>query len=160
MGIFADCGCGCDGKRQEKRLLISVMSALLFYIIANPETFKLVRRIFGGWVSSPTGCPTMKGLVLHALVFLLITWALMNVKKEFADGAVDADAATPAPAAEAPPAPGADATPQVPDPVEDDDMASIMSPVPAPAPVPPPRPSKDNVSVCNCDDGSEILKLM
>lgn len=154
MGIFADCGCGCDGKRQEKRLLISVMSALLFYIIANPETFKLVRRIFGGWVSSPTGCPTMKGLVLHALVFLLITWALMNVKKEFADGAVDADAAAPAPAAEA------DATPQVPDPVEDDDMASIMSPVPAPAPVPPPRPSKDNVSVCNCDDGSEILKLM
>ena len=147
--LFSDCGCGCDGKKQEQKLLISVMSALLFYIIANPETFKLVRRILGGWVSSPTGCPTMNGLVLHALVFLFITWALMNVKKEFAEG-------DPAPAPE-------------------EDISQIMAPEPAPAdndvdvadivaaapdPSTVPRPSKENVSVCNCDDGSEILRLM
>lgn len=149
MGLFADCGCGCGGKKQEQKLLISVMSALLFYIVANPETFKLVRRIFGGWVSSPTGCPTMNGLVLHALVFLFITWALMNVKKEFAEG-------DPAPAPEEDisqimaPAPA---------PVEDDvDVADVVAAAPDPSTVP--RPSKENVSVCNCDDGSEILRLV
>lgn len=132
MGVFTDCGCGCNGKKQEQKLLISVMSALLFYVVANPETFKLVRRIFGGWVSSPTGCPTLRGLALHAVVFLLITWGLMNVKKEFAEG-------DPAPATE-------------------EDISEIIAAAPDASALA--RPSKENVSVCNCDDGSEILRLV
>lgn len=82
MGLFKDCGCGCNGKKQEQKLLISIMSALIFFIIANPDTFRLMRRILGSWVSGPTGCPTMKGLILHTLVFLLVSWGLMNIKKE------------------------------------------------------------------------------
>ena len=35
--IFSDCGCGCKGKVQEKKFLISLMSALLFFVIANPD---------------------------------------------------------------------------------------------------------------------------
>ena len=81
MGIFKDCGCGCDGKKQEQKFLISLMSALLFFLIASPEMFQLVRRVFGTWVSSPTGCPSTAGLMLHSLVFLLITWGLMNIRK-------------------------------------------------------------------------------
>lgn len=134
MALFTDCGCGCNGKKQEQKLLISVMSALLFYVVANPETFKLVRRLFGGWVSSPTGCPTMRGLVLHAIVFLLITWGLMNVKREFAEG-------DPAPA-----------------PMVENDISKIMKTAPESSSMV--RPSKENVSVCNCDDGSEILRLV
>ena len=80
--IFKDCGCGCKGKKQEKKFLIALMSALLFFVIANPETFRLVRKIFGSWVSTPTGCPSTKGLAFHSLVFLLISWAMMNIKKE------------------------------------------------------------------------------
>lgn len=82
MGLFKDCGCGCNGKKQEQKLLISIMSALIFFIIANPDTFRLMRRILGSWVSGPTGCPTMKGLILHTLVFLFVSWGLMNIKKE------------------------------------------------------------------------------
>ena len=82
MGLFADCGCGCDGKKQEKKLLISLMAALTFFIIASPETFRIMRSILGKWVSSPTGCPTHSGLILHTIVFLLVTWGLMNVKNE------------------------------------------------------------------------------
>ena len=80
--LFSDCGCGCKGKVQEKKFLISLMSALLFFVIANPDTFRVVRKIFGSWVSTPTGCPSTKGLALHSLVFLLISWLMMNVKKE------------------------------------------------------------------------------
>jgi len=84
--FFKDCGCGCKGKKQEQKLIISTMSALVFFAVANPEVFRLTRKVFGSWVSSPTGCPSTKGLVLHAFVFLLVTWALMNIKKERADG--------------------------------------------------------------------------
>ena len=82
MGLFADCGCGCDGKKQEKKLLISLMAALTFFIIASPETFRIMRRLLGKWVSSPTGCPTSSGLILHTIVFMLVTWGLMNIKNE------------------------------------------------------------------------------
>ena len=82
MGLFKDCGCGCNGKKQEQKFLISIMSALVFFVIANPETFRVMRRVFGSWVSSPTGCPSTGGLALHTIVFLLITWGMMNIKRE------------------------------------------------------------------------------
>ena len=80
--LFNDCGCGCKGKKQEQKFLISVMSALVFFIIANPDTFRITRRIFGKWISSPTGCPSGKGLMFHTLVFLLVVWGMMNIKRE------------------------------------------------------------------------------
>lgn len=82
MGIFSDCGCGCDGRKQEKKLFLSLMAALTFFIIASPETFRIMRKFLGKWVSSPTGCPTSNGLLLHTIVFMLVTWGLMNIKSE------------------------------------------------------------------------------
>ena len=82
MGLFKDCGCGCNGKKQEQKFLISVMSALVFFVVANPETFRVMRKVFGSWVSSPTGCPSTGGLALHTIVFMLVTWGMMNIKRE------------------------------------------------------------------------------
>ena len=82
MGLFKDCGCGCDGKKQEKKLLISVMAALLFFIVASPDAFRVMRRIAGKWVAGPNGCPTSRGLIFHTLVFMLKTWGMMNLKYE------------------------------------------------------------------------------
>jgi hypothetical protein len=77
--MFSDCGCGCKGKKQEKKMLISLMSATLFYIVANPKTFLLVRSLLSNGISNAAGCPTNIGLLVHALVFFLITWSLMNI---------------------------------------------------------------------------------
>lgn len=82
MGLFKDCGCGCDGARQQEKLVTSAMSALTFFIVSNPETYRLTRSIFGKWVSGPTGCASTSGLTLHAIVFMLVVWGMMNVKKE------------------------------------------------------------------------------
>ena len=82
MGLFKDCGCGCDGKKQEQKFLISIMSALVFFVVANPETFRVMRKVVGSWVSSPTGCPSTGGLALHTVVFMLVTWGMMNIKRE------------------------------------------------------------------------------
>lgn len=82
MGLFKDCGCGCGGAKAQQKFLISLMSALVFFVIANPDTFRLTRSVFGSWISGPTGCPTMRGLMLHTVVFMLVTWGMMNIKKE------------------------------------------------------------------------------
>jgi len=82
MGLFKDCGCGCNGKKQENKLIISIISALTFFVIANPSTFRLVRGIIGSKIASPTGCPTTLGLVVHSIVFMLVVWAMMNIRKD------------------------------------------------------------------------------
>lgn len=82
MGFFKDCGCGCNGKKQEEKFMISVISGMTFFIVANPETFRLVRRVLGEWVATPTGCPSTMGLLVHTVVFILIVWGMMNIKKE------------------------------------------------------------------------------
>ena len=81
MGIFKDCGCGCGGRKQEEKLITSIISGLTFFVIANPETFRLMRSILGSSIATPTGCPSTRGLILHSLVFILIVWGMMNIKK-------------------------------------------------------------------------------
>jgi len=45
---------------------------VLFYIVANPATFKLVRKALGSWVASAEGLPTSAGLLLHSAVYVLV----------------------------------------------------------------------------------------
>ena len=126
---------GYGEPSQMLKFRISLMSALLFFVIANPETFKIIKNIFGSWVSSPTGCPTMGGLVLHSVVFLLITWALMNINKvERADGSDDA------PTGDAPSVP-----------------TTIIQPTPPS--VTPYVGDSQTYSTCNCENGQKVMIL-
>jgi hypothetical protein len=45
---------------------------VLFYLVANPATFKLVRKALGAWVASAEGLPTSAGLLLHSAVYVLL----------------------------------------------------------------------------------------
>jgi hypothetical protein len=58
-----------------------IVPFLTFFVIANPETFKLVRSIAGGWVASADGLPTTSGLLLHSLVFVIVMYFLKMVMK-------------------------------------------------------------------------------
>jgi len=130
---------GCGEPSQMLKFRISLMSALLFFAIANPETFKIIKKVFGSWVSSPTGCPTMSGLVLHSVVFLLITWALMNINKiERAEGTDEPDED---------PEPVDDSTDSVP--------ATIIQPTPSS--VTPYVDVSNTYSTCDCDNGRKVM---
>ena len=85
MGLFKDCGCGCNGQKQQEKFIISLISGLTFFIVANPETFRLVRRVLGPRIATPNGCPSTLGLLVHSLVFILVVWAMMNIKKDIPD---------------------------------------------------------------------------
>lgn len=100
MGLFKDCGCGCNGKRQQDKFVTSAISGLVFFIVANPQTYLFVRRILGSRIASPNGNPTLVGLLVHSLVFMLVVWAMMNIKgREKYESAKKASAPAPAPAA-------------------------------------------------------------
>jgi len=61
-----------------------ILPFILFFIVANPATFKLVRSVAGSWVASAEGLPTTLGLLLHALVFVLLCtflWRLVYGKR-------------------------------------------------------------------------------
>jgi len=62
---------------------------LLFALIASPFLFKTVAGLAGSWVASNSGSPTPAGLLLHGLVFVIlskIVWkALGGRKSRYAD---------------------------------------------------------------------------
>lgn len=56
-----------------------VVPFITFFIVANPETFKLVRSLAGDWVASSYGVPTTAGLLLHSVVFVLLCTFLWRI---------------------------------------------------------------------------------
>lgn len=57
----------------------SFYSTLVFFLIANPETFKMTQKVFG-WVVTVAdggGCPTALGFFLHTALFFLVLWGAM-----------------------------------------------------------------------------------
>jgi hypothetical protein len=66
---------------NKQKIKISVVSALLFLLISSPFLYKLVDGLLGKLVqvADYNGCPTVAGLVIHAVVFGLIVYLLMQV---------------------------------------------------------------------------------
>jgi hypothetical protein len=58
----------------------SFISALVFFIVANPETYKFTQVVFGTlFTVAEDGAATPNGLMLHTLVFFLTMLGLMMV---------------------------------------------------------------------------------
>ena len=60
---------------------VSLISGLLFLLIASPFMYKLTDSLFsliGLNLADSNGCPTMLGLVVHSIVFVLIVRLLMK----------------------------------------------------------------------------------
>lgn len=58
----------------------AVVAALLFYIIANPMTYKIVDSVLGwiaGRIAGPSGCPTNWGVIVHAIVFGAVAYYVL-----------------------------------------------------------------------------------
>ena len=53
----------------------SLYSALIFFLVANPVTFRFTNSLIGG--IAVNGCPTSFGFLLHTVVFFLVSFAVM-----------------------------------------------------------------------------------
>ena len=55
----------------------ALIAGLMFFIISNPMVYKIVDGVLGdtlGRISSPSGCPTTWGLIVHSGVFAAATF--------------------------------------------------------------------------------------
>jgi hypothetical protein len=63
----------------------SFYSALVFFLIANPETSKVLQKVLGGLVgeiASLGGCPTPLGLFVQTIFFFFVILGLMMFPRE------------------------------------------------------------------------------
>lgn len=66
--------------RLTQKQAATLQAVLLFFIIANPFTYRLTNSLLGGLIgrlSDPSGCPTSTGLIVHSVVFGGIVYGLM-----------------------------------------------------------------------------------
>jgi hypothetical protein len=70
---------------REKPVLLyikySIYSALVYYLLASKDMFAVVNSVIPG-VSDETGCPTVMGVTLHAVVYGLALYLLMQLPKD------------------------------------------------------------------------------
>lgn len=54
-------------------------ATLIFFLVANPETFKMTQSVFGFIIriADSGGCPTAIGFFIHSIIFFLVLWAAM-----------------------------------------------------------------------------------
>ncbi len=74
----------------SRKVQASLTAALLFFVISSPFTYKLVDNVVGSIVRAlvpqaasffkiaEAGCPTNYGLMVHAAVFGLVTYFIMQ----------------------------------------------------------------------------------
>ena len=62
------------------KVKFSFLSALIFFLVANPVTFRFVNSIIPGVANN--GCPTAFGFILHTVVFFLVSFVVMLFPKD------------------------------------------------------------------------------
>jgi hypothetical protein len=63
----------------------SFYSALVFFLVANPETYKTIHWMLGGVlgnIAGASGCPTPLGLFLHTAIFFFVMLGLMMFPRD------------------------------------------------------------------------------
>ena len=66
---------------SSEKWRITLFSAFLFLLVVNPYTYKLTHSLFSK-VLGPiaiNGCPTIVGLILHTVVYILLVRYSMDL---------------------------------------------------------------------------------
>ena len=71
----------CEGKSSLDKWRYTLYTTILFLIIVNPMTYKLVNYILGSLVKicDKNGCATTAGYLIHAVVFTLLLRLMMDM---------------------------------------------------------------------------------
>lgn len=66
---------------SEKKWVISALSAFIFILLSSPQSYQLTNKIFEPYFCIATikhDKPTWNGIIIHGIVFMLVTRYLMN----------------------------------------------------------------------------------
>ena len=77
--------CSCSKSSQVSKngdkWRYTLYTTFVFLLVVNPLTYKLTNQLFSklfGKIASSNGCPTMGGILLHAIVFTLVLRYMMD----------------------------------------------------------------------------------
>ncbi len=80
MGV---CECKkCHTKTDNNdKWRYTLYTTVIFLIVVNPATFLLVNGLLGSFIKicDSKGCPTMNGILVHAVVFTIILRYMMDL---------------------------------------------------------------------------------
>jgi len=62
------------------KIKFSLYSALIFFLVANPVTFRVMNSLIPG--VAVNGCPTSFGFMLHTVVFFGLSFLLMLLPRD------------------------------------------------------------------------------
>lgn len=68
----------CPCLTKEKKIRVSIQTALIAFVIFNPLMFQFMGSLLGKWLANSDGLPTMAGLLIHTLLFGFIIYLLMK----------------------------------------------------------------------------------
>lgn len=70
-----------NGRTWLDKWRYTLYTTLLFLIVVNPFTYRLVNSLLGSItkIADNTGCPTTKGMLIHAVVFTLLLRGVMEL---------------------------------------------------------------------------------
>lgn len=73
-----------SGINYALKAKYAAYTTLVFFLIANPETYKMMQKFLGGFVTiaSEGGCPTPSGFFLHSALFFIVLWSIMLFPKD------------------------------------------------------------------------------
>ena len=66
-----------------KKWQISIFSAFIFVLVIHPYTYILTQKLLGGVfgkIADSNGCPTIIGLIIHTIVYILLVRGSMDLK--------------------------------------------------------------------------------
>lgn len=66
----------------EQKLSISVGSAATFALVNLPQVYQFTNSFIPGLYNTSTRCPTNLGLIVHAIVFFVVTFLSMGKPRE------------------------------------------------------------------------------
>jgi len=70
---------------DEQKWFISILSGIIFYVIASPKIYKITHSIFydilGIKLIDRKGKPNNLGLLIHTIIFVLITRFIMDIQE-------------------------------------------------------------------------------
>ena len=72
---------GAADPSDWKKWKITLFSAVIFLLVVNPYTYKLTQFLLGRFIGtiSSGGCPTLLGLLLHTVVYILLVRYSMEI---------------------------------------------------------------------------------
>ena len=72
---------GIESKSDGLMAKYAFMGTLLFFLLSSNDSYKMTGRLFSGIVNE-SGCPEVKGILIHSLVFLVILVLMMSFPKD------------------------------------------------------------------------------